>query len=190
MEAGFQPNTLTKPYPEQHLLEIYAQIARKLGHLPSEAELRLAKNQDPGVPGYQAFGRFGTKAALVAKLTTFCEAHVEFEDVLNLARSYAPPKSQQLQSPEGQGQILAGFVCLIRAARFFKIGRSNAAGRRERELAIQLPEATRTVHVIRTDDPIGIEAYWHKRFAEKRKNGEWFELSATDVAAFKRRKFM
>lgn len=83
-----------------------------------------------------------------------------------------------------------GYVYLLKSARYYKIGRSNAVGRRERELAIQLPERATVVHSIKTDDPVGIEFYWHRRFEERRKNGEWFELTPQDVAAFKRRKFM
>jgi hypothetical protein len=33
---------------------------------------------------------------------------------------------------------------------------------------------------------VSVEAYWHKRFDNKRGEGEWFDLSADDVLAFRR----
>jgi hypothetical protein len=81
-----------------------------------------------------------------------------------------------------------GFVYLLKSGRYYKIGRSNASARREYELAIQLPERPRLVHQIRTDDPVGIEEYWHKRFTDKHKNGEWLELSVAELRSFTRRK--
>ena len=87
-------------------------------------------------------------------------------------------------------EVEFGYVYLARSGAFHKIGRSNSVGRRERELAIQLPEKLKIIHSIKTDDPAGIEAYWHRRFEDRRKGGEWFALSAADIAAFKRRKFM
>ncbi|MCH9002879.1 MAG: GIY-YIG nuclease family protein [Planctomycetes bacterium] len=83
-----------------------------------------------------------------------------------------------------------GFVYLMKFQQLYKIGRSNATGRRERELAIQFPDQTKMVHTIKIDGPVGIERYWHQRFESKRGNGEWFKLDRTDVAAFKQRKFM
>jgi hypothetical protein len=41
----------------------------------------------------------------------------------------------------------------------------------------------------RTDDPVAVEECWHQRFKEAM-NGEWFNLSADDVRAFKLRRFM
>jgi hypothetical protein len=90
-----------------------------------------------------------------------------------------------MQTPRTSGSSTS-----FKSGRFYKIGRSNAAGRRERELAIQLPDKAKNVHVIKTDDPVGIERYWHDRFGSRRKNGEWFELTADDLRAFRRRKFM
>ena len=58
--------------------------------------------------------------------------------------------------------------------------------RREGEIRVTLPDKINPIHTIKTDDPFGVENYWHRRFSTKRKNGEWFSLSKQDVTSFKR----
>jgi hypothetical protein len=102
----------------------------------------------------------------------------------------AVPAEAAAAPAEDEAAPLVGYVYLLKSGKYYKVGRSNAPGRREYELTIQLPERVVTVHTIKTDDPIGIERYWHQRFSERRKNGEWFALRREDVSAFRRRKFM
>lgn len=188
-EAGCVPSQLQAPMEEEALLEHYVALIRELGHLPVVAELKLKAKQSPGFPSHNTFRRFGNKSQQVQKLVEYCEGKASHADVLAVLAA-SNPKESAAPVDASAAEEAIGFVYLLKASRYFKIGRSNSFERRSRELAIQLPERAETVHVIRTDDPIGIELYWHRRFEAKRKNGEWFELSAQDVKAFKRRKFM
>lgn len=194
VEAGFQPNTLQGPRDDDDLLESLAMFARELGHFPVANELKLKARTEPGFPWHTSFTRsFGPKHALATRLREFAMVR-GYEDVVALCDGVltrlAPPNQSDGANDASEPESDLGYVYLLKSGRYYKIGRSNAVGRRERELAIQLPEKVEVVHSIKTDDPVGIESYWHNRFGGQRKNGEWFELTAKDVAAFKRRKFM
>lgn len=189
-EAGFAANELQSAHDEDHLLEKYVALIREMSRIPVAMELRLKRRSDPSFPSHNTFARFGTKQQLIAKAIEFCHSRGGLNDVEQICQ--AQITAPKMDCDEGHESVNDefGFVYLIQSGHFFKIGKTNALGRREYELKIQLPEKTKTVHSIRTDDPTGIEAYWHKRFEICRKNGEWFELSRADVIAFKRRKFM
>lgn len=189
-EAGFEPNILTPKISEEYLLERYALLARELGRAPAVGDLRMAKRGDPTSPSDVVLTRrFGSYAGIRAKVYEYCSQRSEFGDVLPLVAPRAPVTDGDDDEGSGKQDGTLGFVYLIKSGRSYKIGKTNSVGRRERELAIQLPEKSQRVHAIKTDDPTGIEAYWHNRFASKRAHGEWFTLDADDVAAFKRRKF-
>lgn len=68
----------------------------------------------------------------------------------------------------------------------YKIGFTNLVDRRVAELGATAAVELVLIHEIKTDDPSGVEAYWHKRFYEQRLRGEWFRLTPADVKAFKR----
>ncbi len=193
-EAGLSPNEFTAAYDNTTLLDCYARLAREMRRLPAWSDLKLKAYNDPEFPSDRVFRRFGSKEHLVSQLVEHCRSKGGYEDVIRLCEGYVPRRKEMPADDSTEGAATAageiGYVYLMKSGRFYKIGRSNSAGRREYELGIQLPEPVTTVHVIRTDDPVGIEAYWHKRFEGKRKNGEWFELDVVDIAAFKRRKFM
>lgn len=189
LEAGFLPNKRTPRMDESLLAEKLIGLTRELGRFPTQAEMRLKRRADRTFPSDGVIARLGTKQDIIAYVLDYCRKSQNSEDIESiLANSIVGGSSESAEIINIESE--EGYVYLIRSGRFYKIGRTNILGRRERELAIQLPEKAVTIHAIKTDDPTGIEAYWHKRFKAKRRNGEWFELSAADVHAFKRRKFM
>ena len=186
-EAGLTTNRLTDAYSKSDMLQSYIELARELGRVPTDADGRLRTKKLGKFPTDRTFSkRFGNKRELVAAVLAYCETKAEFADIVEMFQAYVPRKERSAQDypPVTVGAL--GYVYLIKSGKFYKIGRTNAVGRREYELGIQLPEKPTKIHEIKTDDPVGIEAYWHKRFESRRLNGEWFNLTPPDIAAFKR----
>lgn len=187
-DAGLPPNQLQGRFDADEVLSKLVAEIRRLRRMPTVAELSLRRREDATFPSPRVFERFGPKASWAQQVLDYCRERDDCADVVEimtplLPSEHEPPATSTTPTPEG-------FVYLLKSGRHYKIGRTFDVGRRKYDLAIQLPEAVSEEHAIRTDDPSGIERYWHTRFADRRKNGEWFELTRADVTAFKRRKFM
>lgn len=191
-EAGYTPNELSvKKHTDEELVKFLADLTCDLGHYPSGPERSMYKRQNPNFPDPKVFsGRLGRRDEQLRRLVDYGNIHPEFSAVADICSpliDVAP--SENLPSTKTNAQ--PGYVYLLKSGANYKIGRSNSLGRRTYEIALQLPERLTLVHAIETDDAVGIERYWHQRFADRRLNGEWFKLSSADVAAFKsRRRFM
>ena len=187
-EAGFEPNTLQGAYSDEFVLDRFIDLTEELGRVPVSGDLRIRAKSDPGFPSHNVFERVGRKRERIAKAIARC-LETERDHVAEVLRA-AIPAAEPSGTERSDSRPETGYVYLMKSGRYYKIGYSNAPGRREYELALQLPEEVTQVHAIRTDDPQGIEEYWHRRFAARRKGGEWFALTAEDVKAFKRRRTM
>lgn len=184
-EAGYSPGTMQAATPDDVLLGALASLVQTLGHYPTTYELKMQRRNDPTFPNDKVFQRYGNKAQIAAALIAYCKDDPALADVVAIAE---PIAASVAAPPDPADGPLAGEVYLMKSGPHYKIGRSNSSGRRSYELAIQLPQRLEVVHVIETDDAVGIERYWHQRFADRRLNGEWFALTKADVAAFRRRK--
>ena len=187
-EAGCQPNAFIAAYDNNFLITKYIELIRDLGHFPIEGELRIKNKTDKDFPSHSAFlQRLGSKQERVQKIIEYCQGKSEFKDIIahcSIVEKSTPNNPDSSISDSGN----VGHVYLIRhgSRNEYKIGRTNKPIRREGELRIELPEKVQPIHYIKTDDAAGIENYWHSRFDSKRKEGEWFSLTAADVRAFKR----
>lgn len=183
-EAGYAANDWQQKLASTDLLNRLAELVRSQRRVPTSTEITLLRRSDPTVPSSKTLqNHFEGRSGLMAALRSYCSERGGFEDVLAVL-----PKASETSKPQTP-RVLEGWVYLLKSGQHYKIGRSDQLETRVKKISIALPEATAMVHAIKTDDPPGIEAYWHRRFADRRANGEWFKLAAADVAAFTRRKF-
>lgn len=185
-EAGFEPNGLTERLDTECVLRSVAECCLALGRLAAANDLKLYARQNLGFPSTKTIeNHFPRRALLVEALRTWLlqlenHQYAEIVDMLPV-QTIAPTELLKDRS--------YGHVYLLRAGNYYKVGQSSDLERRVKSINVALPEKATLEHAISTDDPPGIEAYWHRRFADRRMNGEWFKLSRIDVLAFKKRKF-
>ena len=179
---------MSKAYDDEVLLEKLALLTRRLGRVPIHGDLLRAPKDDPTFPTEKVFRRLGLKPRRISRMIVFFETHPGYDDVASLWKGLAVEGEPQDAEEAGSTTPTVGYVYLLKhgSRQEYKIGRTNNPLRREGEVGIQLPEKIQPVHYIETDDPAGVETYWHSRFASKRKEGEWFALTPEDVRAFKR----
>lgn len=76
-----------------------------------------------------------------------------------------------------------GFVYLIKSEHGqCKIGMTKNLDQRMTLFGIKLPFKFDLVHSIKSDDIVGLEKSLHTKYADKRLNGEWFDLTDQDVS--------
>ena len=77
----------------------------------------------------------------------------------------------------------SGYVYLIQSPTgYYKIGRTRNPDDRLATFSIKLPFEVEYKHLIKTDDMFTLEAELHRRYADCRVSGEWFQLSDEQVA--------
>lgn len=187
-EAGLSPNELNTAITDDDLLESLALLVREMGRIPVASEMKLKRRADPTFPSYNTFSRFSTKSARIAALLKHATKR-GYDDVIQIcvtAQGTSPPP--RATRGEGDTSTTTGFVYLLKhgSRSEYKIGKTYDVLRRTGEIRVELPHPVKPIHVIETDDPAGVESYWHRRFADRRLRGEWFALTAADVAAFRR----
>ena len=189
-EAGLQANVLNAAIPDAELLMALALLPRELGKYPAQREMSLKRRKDSSFPDSKVFRRLGNSDAIARRLFLFSRDNQEFVDIAAFLpepqEAHAPDEASSMSTGDPQR---VGYVYMLKfRGKDYKIGFSNDPERRYGEIATKMPEPPVQIHTIRTDDLSGVEAYWHRRFASKQiyKKSEWFQLSPSDVQAFRR----
>ena len=188
-EIGLETKKFDVPRtPESRIAEAVAVVIEREGRWPTEDDLARERKKDRSFPSLGVISPLRRSGALARMIVALGEKSEHFSKASMIAKKYLPTETDTVDI--GPNEKVKGYVYMLRSGRSYKIGKSTDPSRRYREVRLELPDETHQVHTIPTDDPTGIEAYWHQRFDEKRiRNTEFFSLDANDVQAFKRRKY-
>lgn len=119
--------------------------------------------------------------AIIEKMRTFLEYYSE-ESIIEYNVMLHNQMVEAVKDEIETGRDKSGFIYLIKAdTGHYKIGRTKELKRRMNLFNVNLPFQIELIHTFPSTDYVGAETDLHHRFAEKRVNGEWFQLSDDEV---------
>jgi hypothetical protein len=185
VEAGYPRNLPWTKYPEGVLEEKMVSLIRKLGKYPTMNEMRIEQTGNPDFP-YPAIKK--RQLIFARDLIRYCGKKPDLDDILQYCQTKLEKSGEKEKDDvTDNSSSSVGEVYLYKRGKNYKLGRSKDPVRRGKEIRLESPEGLTLIHSIKTDDPNGVEAYWHKRFENKRwKKTEFFSLNSQDIKAFKR----
>ncbi len=185
-EAGYAAKTWVTQIPEEEIFEAVADLTQRLGKFPTSSDLIYESVHNAQFPGQKTIAQRWSMADLAQSIREFA-LNRQINGVAEHCDTYLATRPRREQVADNDTKIEPlGYVYMLRYGKDYKVGRTSSVQRRSRQIQIELPETTDLIHAILTDDPTGVETYWHRRFQEFRGNGEWFRLPAGAIAAFKK----
>lgn len=75
-----------------------------------------------------------------------------------------------------------GFIYVLEAGSYIKIGRSKRVDNRIKTIDLQMPFKVKPLIILPTLNDAEAEKFLHATYANRRMNGEWFQLNGRDLA--------
>lgn len=158
-----------------------AKLSTAIGELESSGLITVTSVPIPG--GWQDAFQLVDLAPLSDAL--YAEHPVRFaEDLraLALREAVALIRDEQRAAANDRPPRSPGYIYLVQAGGRYKIGKATDVTKRIKSLQTGSAEEIRLIHTIPTQRVELAEKQLHTRFKAKRERGEWFDLSAEDVA--------
>ncbi|MDM8528197.1 GIY-YIG nuclease family protein [Anaerolineales bacterium HSG24] len=83
-------------------------------------------------------------------------------------------------------QVIPGYIYVIKSEYGYKIGKTISIKSRTRLFSVKLPFPIELIHYAWFDNYSKAERDFHDRFSSKRLEGEWFDLSPSDIDEIKK----
>lgn len=119
---------------------------------------------------------------------SYCLSEKESLWLLNYPAKDAAPEpfvvyKETVRKGTRKSSSVAGFVYLLQSPTgLYKIGKTADINNRLRTFNVKLPFEVEYRHIIRTSDRHALESELHLKYHHRRVNGEWFDLTDSDVA--------